>query len=474
MAFSPSAVAISLVVIALLNFDQLPFQPVTAIEVPFTELAEAYTAAYDRLTAKASTPQCKHKIMDTFQKYWEPFFQEDAMPFEREGFTSQCPIPSQDFLPPFRYEEEPLRELPISASSSNLDRREVKRIDHEKLAILYVMLVHQDAEFVTEIIKSLNEPMHTFVIHVDTKSPRTFKYLSKFYCKTKRLNNSSPRSTNFSNNVYVMEDNRVETNWGSFSIVEATLNTLRYGVSRGRSFHYVIDISGTTHPIKSNDFIRRFLSRDANAIYNGHGSAAVVPMPELLHSYVECDGFVHRIARLTRPRGIAVYVGSQWFAMPRHVAEWLLTDPLPVQYMQYARHVVVADEQYFATMLLNSPYCEDMLNRDVNYLIFTDFLAERGNVHKCLHPDPLRCGRSPTTLTISMHPTVEMSHALFARKFDPTNPESMALLEVVKDSIKKQEYRAHGEDDNTPDTMGSFLDVNNRSEKFDGRRGRNE
>jgi hypothetical protein len=156
MAFSPSAVAISLVVIALLNFDQLPFQPVTAIEVPFTELAEAYTAAYDRLTAKASTLQCKHKIMDTFQKYWEPFFQEDAMPFEREGFTSQCPIPSQDFLPPFRYEEEPLRELPISASSSNLDRREVKRIDHEKLAILYVMLVHQDAEFVTEIIKSLN------------------------------------------------------------------------------------------------------------------------------------------------------------------------------------------------------------------------------------------------------------------------------------------------------------------------------
>lgn len=406
---------------------------VNAVDIPFIALAEAYTAAYNRLTSKATTQDCKSKIMNAFQENWESFFHEKAMPFEREPFYSQCPLPEQDYLPALKYEGEADTEHPTGVA---VQRRDVERVDHETLGILYVMLVHQEPKFVMEIIEALNEPMHTFVIHVDTKSPDTYAFLSQYVSTSVHAHSSKQ-------NVFVMHDNRVETNWGAFSIVKATLNTLKFGLLLNRSFDYVIDISGTTHPIKPNKFIRKFLSRNVNTIYNTHGSDSVVPLPELLHQYVECDGFVHRVARLTRPRGISVFVGSQWFAMPRHVAEWLLSDPLPIKYMQYAQHVVVADEQYFATMLMNSPYCRDMMNRDINYLIFTDFLAERGNIHKCLHPDPLRCGRSPTTLTIDMQPTIQMSHALFARKFNPSNADSMALLATIKETLRQDRIREH-------------------------------
>ena len=376
---------------------------VSAVDLPFIALAEAYTAAYNRLTAKATTIDCKTKIMNAFQENWESFFHEEAMPFEREPFYSQCPLPDQANLPALKYEGEEDVEYPTGIV---IHRREVDRVDHKTLGILYVMLVHQDPKFVTEIIESLNEPMHTFVLHVDTKSPETFSYLSQ-YISTYFIDNRSNQ------NVFVMHENRVETNWGAFSIVDATLNALKFGLLLNRSFDYAIDISGTTHPIKSNNVIRQFLARNVNTIYNGYGTESVVPLPELLHQYVECDGFVHRVARLTRPRGIAVYVGSQW-----------LSDPLPIKYKQYAQHVVVADEQYFATMLMNSPFCGDMMNKDLNYLIFTDFLAERGNIHKCLHPDPLRCGRSPT-----------------ARKFNPINADSMALLATIKETLRHDQIR---------------------------------
>ena len=46
--------------------------------------------------------------------------------------------------------------------------------------------------------------------------------------------------------------------------------------------------------------------------------------------------------------GMHMYVGSQWFTLPHHVVQWLLQDPLPYHYESYARHVVVADENYFA------------------------------------------------------------------------------------------------------------------------------
>jgi hypothetical protein len=423
---------------------------VDAVELPFIALAEAYTTAYNRLTAKATTLECKNKIMQTFQQNWEAFFHEEAMPYEREPFHSQCPLPGQSFFPPIRYEEEEEEEeageeIPPAPV---IPRREDEQAQHETLGILYVMLVHQDPEFVSEIIEALNEPMHTFVIHVDTKSPQTYEYLSRHYTLSSSRNDANNNSNDNTSeqNVFVMhDDDRVETNWGAFSIVEATLKSLQFGLMLNRSFDYVIDISGTTHPIKTNEFIRKYLSRNVNYIYNGYNTESLAPLPEFLYSYVECDGFVHRVARLTRPRGIAVYGGSQWFAMPRHVAEWFITDPLPVKYKEYAQHVVVADEQYFATMLLNSPYCEDMMNRDVNYLIFTDFLAERGNIHKCLHPDPLHCGRSPTTLTMSMHPTIQMSHALFARKFSPSNVDSMALLATIKETLKQDQIREQEE-----------------------------
>ena len=49
-------------------------------------------------------------------------------------------------------------------------------------------------------------------------------------------------------------------------------------------------------------FIREFLARHPNNVYNNIKPDVNFPPPELWHHYVECDGAVHRIARMTPVR----------------------------------------------------------------------------------------------------------------------------------------------------------------------------
>ena len=93
---------------------------------------------------------------------------------------------------------------------------------------------------------------------------------------------------------------------------------------------------------------------------------------------------------------------------------------------------MVADENFFATLIMNSPYCGDLIPRNSLFLLFDKWENERNAVgtrdrRKCLSPDPDQCGRSPSMLTMQFKRLLEASRASFARKFDPSNAESMAL-----------------------------------------------
>ena len=150
-----------------------------------------------------------------------------------------------------------------------------------------------------------------------------------------------------------------------------------------------------------------------------------------------------------------LHVGSQWFTIPRHVVLWLLNDPLPQQYQGYAQYVVVADENYFATLISNSPYCADLVRKKNLFLLFDKWENELSTVQlrdrrKCLSPDPDHCGRSPSTLTSKFKNLLEISHALFARKFDPNDIESLELLSTI------DSWRSNSSQEINPSTFGDI------------------
>lgn len=135
------------------------------------------------------------------------------------------------------------------------------------LSILYILLVHQDQIFIEKLLQRLNESQHTFILHVDVKYSSLHASLSD-YSLTK-------------SNVHILQEGRENISWGGYSIVNATLNCMKYAWISGISFDYLVYLSGSTYPIKSNSFIRKTLSRNVNTIYMDIDPIPNKPSPEV-------------------------------------------------------------------------------------------------------------------------------------------------------------------------------------------------
>ena len=127
-------------------------------------------------------------------------------------------------------------------------------------------------------------------------------------------------------NVHILSDHqRVNISWGGFNIVQATLNGIQHILEAGLSFDWLINFSGYTYPLVSNANIRGYLAelpRDANVME----ARPSEPTAQAWHNFVECDNRMRRIWQLAKPRGITMYVGSQWFVITRTFAEYVTHD----------------------------------------------------------------------------------------------------------------------------------------------------
>ena len=245
----------------------------------------------------------------------------------------------------------------------------------------------------------------------------------------------------------------------------STLKAIEYAFGIGRpgvpfDFHRVINIASTSYPLKSNKEIREKLnSHPLDVNFVEVRPSPNRPNPKNWHKFVECDDKVHRIYRMNIPKTIPMFVGSQWFVITREFAEYMVdgSSEFVTDYKAYCKHVVVADENFFATVLKNSPFCDKHANDNLLHMQFDDWEnnrkkkeevrsdEERRNARakrqqntahhynckphprslrssqldpsKCLMPDPEHCGRSPTTMTYDYLPVLELSDGLFARKF---------------------------------------------------------
>ena len=398
-------------------------------------LRDMYRSGLRRMTANTKTDECRRKIEIEYMRQLRVVAEESPYPFEDVYFHTQCPTVWDELSAETQH---PLLPVLVREPPRGPDTRRrfpappERQADWRSLSICYVMLVHDYPDFAIRIINAINEPQHSFVIHIDRKAQQATVDKLTAYASSVELRN-----------VWLIDDAlRQSINWGGFSMVNATLIGMRFAwdvlyARQHRAFDYLIDISGTSYPIKSNEEIRKALaSGKPGAVYMDVQTEANRPMPEMWQMYVECDDRLHRVARMPLARGMNMHIGSQWFALPRHVVEWFLHDPLPRAYVDYAKYIVVADENYFATLFKNSPYCQEHDSKNLLFVLFDKWENERSpnntdarDLRKCLHPDPEHCGRSPTTLTTEYRRLLQVSRFMFARKFDPNQEESMRLVD---------------------------------------------
>ena len=282
----------------------------------------------DLYTARAHSDECRRKIGEHMGYFLNAIGVEGSMPFHQEQFYSECDEEKYDF-----------DYLPEGVTIGDIQNRTyqpprgdgtndtaVYLDDANDLQLLYAILTHNDPKSTMRLIEVLHQEGYTFVIHVDGKgsSDETYDALVE-YAATREYVHVLPHPY------------RVRANWGGFSLVNATLQIMRYSFAHDGypldeplEFHKFVHLASTTYPIASNAEIRRRLASyplDANFVHVVFKPSD--PGPAAWNYFVECDDALHRIYRLTPLDdlnwGIDIYTSSQWFVLSENSPSTLPT-----------------------------------------------------------------------------------------------------------------------------------------------------
>jgi hypothetical protein len=264
------------------------------------------------------------------------------------------------------------------------------------MKLAYLILAHSEPLQLSRLIGRLEHKDASFFIHNDAKADiKTFEEVLQ-----KLKVNIVP--------------NRVDVNWGAYSIVQATINGFKSIIEADADFDVINLLSGSDYPLKSNDEITDFFSDHQGqnfleflSIRNEWQEA----IPRLTKYHLTNFTFPGKylvqkwLNRVTSPRkmpnGLIPVGRSQWMSLTSGAVKYIL-DYLQenANVTQFFKLTWAPDEIIFQTILYNSPYRDQLVNDNLRYIDWRDGKAR------------------PKTLTPEDLPKLMESGKLFARKFD--------------------------------------------------------
>lgn len=218
----------------------------------------------------------------------------------------------------------------------------------------------------------------------------------------------------------------VETAWGDFSIVEATIQAIKLMYESANSPDWFILLSGSDYPIKTAKEILNDLTSSQYDAYIHHEEIIYKVYKENvkmsliwqllayqrycsyeLFSVPFLNNLIIRLEHplLTQPflpfsEKLRCFAGSQWFSANQRAAEYIIKFHSQKNALtSHYRSRMFADESYFQTILANAPHL-NLKNDDYRYV---DWSTQ---------------GAHPKTMVMEDLPHLLSSSCHFARKFD--------------------------------------------------------
>jgi hypothetical protein len=244
--------------------------------------------------------------------------------------------------------------------------------------ICYLVLAHAKPNCFRRLVAEIDDGVNRVAVHVDARSD---------------LNIFRPCG---SEHVYWV-DQRVAANHHGWGIVEGTIRALRLGFTIAPDASHFVLLSGDSYPLRSQDYIRRYLCADPDAIYI---NLLPLPAPEVLKTltrltryYINHDPRAHPLKvlpvkvahRLLPPRrsystvmrDLPAVCGSQWWALSASAAKFVLMEiDRRREFVDFCRHSRTPDEHFFQIILGNSEFAA---RRHPN-IMYTDFSVRPGPV----------------------------------------------------------------------------------------------
>lgn len=278
------------------------------------------------------------------------------------------------------------------------------RMIDNKAKIAYLILIHRYPKQFFRFFKAIYHPDNYYLIHVDKKaSGHLYRDIECFL-------------TDYSNSMLLK---REEVNWGGFSMVQVELNGIKKLLDLYADWDFCINLSGQDFPLKSQDYIRNFLSVNRNKNFIKIANQAI-DRPETMYRienyFNESIPNFHK-SQIKRPflDNVIPYIGGQWWILTRTCCEFFSYSHEVDKFVDYYRNTFVPDESFFQTVIMNTSLNEMTVLDDKRAIIWEPI----GDIK-------LR----PKTLTQNDKHLLLNGDNLFARKFDENiDSEILEILE---------------------------------------------
>ena len=275
----------------------------------------------------------------------------------------------------------------------------------------YLILAHHEFGLLQTLIDCLDDARNDIYVHIDKK----VKDLPELRAEKANL---------------TILDQRVDIRWADYSMVEAEYALFREAQKNGPYAYYHL-LSGVDLPIKSQDYIHRFFEENQGKEFIGYTLTEMTPETSrrmqrwhLFPKHFSRKRNIYSVFRrvflrcqellgIKRNRQTVFTKGSQWVSITEQMVQYFLSQEAWGK--KTFTHTFVPDECVMQTLCWNSPFREKL------YSIASD----GEGCMRCIgwRNDEL------IDWCAADYDTLAASPALFARKFNSTDP---AFLQKVR------------------------------------------
>ena len=287
----------------------------------------------------------------------------------------------------------------------------------EKNKHAYCIIAHQDPVMFSHLIFAIDDGRNDIFVLIDAKTD-----ISAFKTVT----------TKYSDIFFLSQQS---INWGGYSQIRAEMSLFDAVVLSGKEYDYVHLLSGVDFPIKSQDYIHNFFDQNRGkefvGVLEGEGTSADI-RTKVNHYYLFSEklknagriiAFLRGVCLrlqyklgVSRNKNVKFYKGCNWVSISFSFCKYLVKKKDWIK--KIFHHTMCADEIFLQTVLMNSPFKENVYNiKDEYDSCKREIDWERGNPYVWKEEDL---------------PRLLSSDAFFARKF---SSESIKVVEMLNKEI---------------------------------------
>jgi len=285
------------------------------------------------------------------------------------------------------------------------------------ITIAHLISAHHDESIISMglLLQELYDPADLYVIHI--KQTTTSAHLAPLAAAFGACGNV----------VFVPDDERVESGYADFSIVEMELAMLRTALEQPQRWTYALLMDGSSWPTmptsERRDWFRRQPADSSQTFARNRTDSSllsVCPGPKCSRTLARCaDAACSSWTRT--PHGLPVAMGWQWVRLSYELADWIIHSPEMPAWTAFFKPTHTPDEHFFSTVHWASPFRDKSSAKEFMYVDWQ-------NTRYCQWwPNP-RPRQSPCYLSAIEAGDVWRSRMPFMRKVASGDHELRAIL----------------------------------------------